>query len=333
MGADVAGSGRAVLPAARGRRRPSRVGRAGRGPPAERQGRAAGRARRPPPGHGGHGPDAVISSPKLRAFQTARIVAAEIGAEVVHQRPPRVRPRRRLARRRSSRRRASRPVRCSSATTPTSARRSPRSSVPTSSCEGRARARRRGPAARDGHRRAALAHPAGRAQAAVERPRQDRSAARCTLPGGGPPSGPAWAGREPRLPDHEVRDEPEVVGRVERPVVDGRPVARDTGRGDGGGATHPDVVEAARVAVGVHRGSLEPDGHVTGGLRTVRLDDGPSGSRPRRIRAYAGSAGSALKSPIDDLRRRRRRPVRATRRARRPGRRARRVVGPRGGGG
>jgi phosphohistidine phosphatase len=28
-------------------------------------------------------PDAVISSPKLRAFQTARIVAAEIGAEVV----------------------------------------------------------------------------------------------------------------------------------------------------------------------------------------------------------------------------------------------------------
>jgi phosphohistidine phosphatase len=29
------------------------------------------------------GPDAVISSPKLRAFQTARIVASEIGAEVV----------------------------------------------------------------------------------------------------------------------------------------------------------------------------------------------------------------------------------------------------------
>jgi phosphohistidine phosphatase len=29
------------------------------------------------------GPDAIISSPKLRAFQTARIVAAEIGAEVV----------------------------------------------------------------------------------------------------------------------------------------------------------------------------------------------------------------------------------------------------------
>jgi phosphohistidine phosphatase len=28
-------------------------------------------------------PDTVISSPKLRAFQTARIVAAEIGAEVV----------------------------------------------------------------------------------------------------------------------------------------------------------------------------------------------------------------------------------------------------------
>jgi phosphohistidine phosphatase len=28
-------------------------------------------------------PDAVISSPKLRAFQTARIVAAEIGVEVV----------------------------------------------------------------------------------------------------------------------------------------------------------------------------------------------------------------------------------------------------------
>ena len=29
------------------------------------------------------GPDAVISSPKLRAFQTARIVASEIGMEVV----------------------------------------------------------------------------------------------------------------------------------------------------------------------------------------------------------------------------------------------------------
>jgi len=29
------------------------------------------------------GPDAVISSPKLRAFQTARIVASELGAEVV----------------------------------------------------------------------------------------------------------------------------------------------------------------------------------------------------------------------------------------------------------
>ena len=28
-------------------------------------------------------PDAVLSSPKLRAFQTARIVAAEIGVEVV----------------------------------------------------------------------------------------------------------------------------------------------------------------------------------------------------------------------------------------------------------
>ena len=29
------------------------------------------------------GPDAVISSPKLRAFQTARIVASEVGMEVV----------------------------------------------------------------------------------------------------------------------------------------------------------------------------------------------------------------------------------------------------------
>src|SRR6476469_2352894 len=99
---------------------------------------------------------------------------------------------------------------------------------------------------------------------------------------------PRWARRSVRagtpLPDLELRGDPQVVARIDRGVLGVRPVEGEPRRGRADGAAHPDVVEALRLAVGVHPGRRQARWPRDGGFVAV-------GFRERRAEAPGAQAG------------------------------------------
>ena len=107
----------------------------------------------------------------------------------------------------------------------------------------------------------------------------------------GLPTGPAArspAGRRSRSDRLDRASDPRDAGRSNTSLAESTRTS----------PAHPDVVEAGRIAVGVHARRLDAGWPGHRGLRPVCLGEGRASSRAARIRSAAGSSGSALKSPI-----------------------------------